>query len=82
MMNSSYLNQHFSKGGKEEASAGAELAGADVTQEVGPWGPVIYATVGVLGRENLGNFTFFCFVAAFQLEASFCSIFGCHFACH
>lgn len=25
------LNQHFSKGGEEEASAGAELAGADVT---------------------------------------------------
>lgn len=33
MMKSSCLNWHFSKGGKEKASAGAELADADVNSK-------------------------------------------------
>lgn len=54
---SSCPNQHFSKGGKEEAFAGAKLAGADVAQEAP--GPVTCARTGALWKEILGNFTAF-----------------------
>lgn len=51
------LNQHFSKAGKEEAFAGAKLAGAGVAQEA--LGPVTYARTRALWKEILGNFTAF-----------------------